>query len=85
LGEAHYRAGNWTSALEALKQGAALRGGGNGEDWYFMAMTHHKLGDAKQAREWYDKAVQWHEKSQPKNEELRSFRAEAEKVLEIKK
>ena len=40
--------------------------------------------DKADARTWYDKAVEWMEKNQPKNDELRRFRAEAAKLLEPK-
>ncbi len=35
------------------------------------------------ARKWFGQAVQWMEKKQPRNEELRRFRAEAEGLLGI--
>jgi len=55
-----------------------LRKGGDSLDWFFLAMTRWQLGDKQEARKWYDKAVQWMEKNQPKDEELIRFRAEAE-------
>jgi tetratricopeptide (TPR) repeat protein len=85
LGVAQYRAGDWNAATKALEKSVALSMGGDGHDWYFLAMAQHRLGNGKAAREWYDRAVQWHEKNQPKDEELDRFRAEAEKVLELKK
>ena len=47
-------------------------------------MAHWQLGDKPQARSWYDKAVPWMEKNQPKNEELVRFRAEAAALLGVK-
>lgn len=44
-------------------------------------MTHWQLGEKQQAREWYDKAVEWMEKNKPNDEELLRFRAEAEELL----
>ena len=29
---------------------------------YFLAMTHHKLGQQAEAKQWFDKAVAWTEK-----------------------
>jgi hypothetical protein len=52
--------------------------GGNASDWFFLAMAHGQLGDQPQARRWFDKAVQWMDEYQPKNEEMGRFRAEAE-------
>jgi hypothetical protein len=46
-------------------------------------MAHWKVGNKGEARKCYDRAVQWMEKSQPNNVELRRFRAEAEELLKI--
>ncbi len=84
LGAAHYRAGEWTAAVAALKQSMHLRKGGDAFDWYFMAMAHRQLGEKKEARHWYDKAVGWNDKNIPGDEELRRFRAEAAELLAAK-
>ena len=83
LGAAHYRAGDWKAAIEALTKSMELSNGGDSNDWFFLAMAHWQLGDKPQARSWYDKAVAWMEKNQPKNEELIRFRAEAAALLEV--
>jgi serine/threonine protein kinase/Flp pilus assembly protein TadD len=83
LGAAHYQAGNWKAAIEALNKSMELRKGGDGFDWFFLAMARWQLGDKKDARKWYDKAVQWMDKNQPKDEELRRFRAETETLLKV--
>jgi eukaryotic-like serine/threonine-protein kinase len=85
LGMAYYRAGNWTEAIAALKKAMDLRTGGNSHDWFFLAMAHWKTGNKEEARKWYDQAVEWMEKNQPKIEYLRRFRAEAEELLGVKK
>jgi WD40 repeat protein/serine/threonine protein kinase len=82
LGVAHYRAGDWKAAIEALTRSMELRKGGDAIDWFFLAMAHWQLGDKPQARTWYNKAVPWMEKNQPENEELLRFRAEATTLLE---
>jgi tetratricopeptide (TPR) repeat protein len=84
LGVAHYRAGDWKAANAALEKSTELQGD-NAFDEFFMAMTQWQLGKKPEARRAYDQAVQWMEKNQPKNEELRRFRAEAEALLGIKK
>jgi tetratricopeptide (TPR) repeat protein len=84
LGAAHYRAGDWKAAIEALTKSMGLRKGGDGNDWFFLAMAHWQLGDKSQARSWYDKAVLWMEKNLPKDEELLRFRAEAAALLGVK-
>ena len=76
--------GEWKAAIEALTKSMELRKGGDSNDWFFLAMAHWQLGDKTQARSWYDKAVPWMEKNQPKNEELLRFRAEAAALLGLK-
>jgi serine/threonine protein kinase/predicted Zn-dependent protease len=83
LGAAHYRAGDFKASIEALNQAMHLPNGGGSDNWFFLAMAHGKLGDMEQARKWCDQAVAWMDKNQPKNAELRRFRAEAEEVLGI--
>jgi tetratricopeptide (TPR) repeat protein len=85
LGAAHYRAGDWKAAVAALEKSMTLRDGGDSNEWFFLAMAHWKLGAEDEARQWYSRAVQWMEKNDPKNEELRWIRTETEEVLRIKK
>jgi len=85
LGVARYRAGAWKAALAALEKSMELGHGGDSIDWFFLAMSHEKLGDKEKARQWYDRAVEWMDKNQATNEELRSFRAEAAQVLGVDK
>src|SRR5207247_8933781 len=84
LGAAQYRAGDWKAAIAAIEKSMALRKGGASLDWFFLAMAHRRLGAKDRAREWYDRAVQWMDKNQPKNEDLSRFRAEAAELLELK-
>ena len=83
LGVAQYRRGDWKAAIEALTKSTELSKGGDGIDWFFLAMAHWRLGDKPAARSWYDKAVQWTNKNRPKDEELSRFRAEAAALLEV--
>jgi tetratricopeptide (TPR) repeat protein len=89
LGVAQYRAGDWKAALAALNKveqnPGDLRNGAPGSTWFFLAMTHQQLGNKDEARKWYDKAVEWTEKNQPKDEELGRFHAEAAEVLGLEK
>ena len=75
LGVAHYRCGDWKAALAALEKSMELRNGGESEDWFFVAMAHWQLDDKPKAITWYDKALGWMEKNQPKDKELIRFRA----------
>lgn len=85
LGAACYRNGDWQGTIRALGRSMELGKGGDASDWFFLAMAHWRLGDKKQARQWYDRAIEWTEKKKPRDEELRRFRAEAAELLEINK
>ncbi len=84
LGVAHYRANELQSALVALRLSVELRSGGDCADFFFLAMAYERLGDRKQARTWYDKAVQWMDKRSLQAEADIRYRAEAKEILGIK-
>ena len=84
LGIVRYRARDWKAAISALEKSMELRKGGDGFDWIFLAMAHWQVGEKAKARDFFDRAVQWMDKNQPKNEELRRFRVEAAELLELK-
>jgi tetratricopeptide (TPR) repeat protein len=86
LGVAHYRAGSWPAAIEALQKSGEL----NREQhlsWnaFFLAMAHWRLGNQDDARAWFNQAVEWMEKNAQDNEELRRFKTEAEELMKLKK
>jgi WD40 repeat protein len=97
LAIAHYRAGAWQEALTALEksqelargqstvleQSLRLENGGDGFDWFFLAMAHRQLGHEDQARAWCDKAVEWMDTNQSNHDGLRRLRAEATELLKI--
>jgi eukaryotic-like serine/threonine-protein kinase len=83
LGIAHYRTGDWNAAIAALETSARLRQGGNGFDWFFMAMAHWQSGNKEEARRWYDKAAEWAKQRRPRDEELTRFRLEAAGLLGV--
>jgi tetratricopeptide (TPR) repeat protein len=85
LGWALYRTGTWKEAVAALEKSMALSKGGNSWDWFVLAMAYHQLGEKQKARRWYDKAVRWMEKNQPKDVKLRRFRREAGELLRVDK
>jgi tetratricopeptide (TPR) repeat protein len=85
LGAAQYRAGDWKESIAALEKSMELRNGGDSFEWFFLAMAHWQLGTKDDARKWYDRAAEWMDKNATDNDELRRFRDEAEKLLEIKK
>jgi len=81
LGVAHYRAGEWNAAIEALEKSMELRPRADPSCGFFLAMACWQKGDTEQARSWYGKAVQWMEKDNPEDAEERRFRAEAAALL----
>jgi tetratricopeptide (TPR) repeat protein len=83
LGAALYRAGEWKAAIDALGRSTELRNGGDSVDWFFLAMAHWQLGHRDQARNLYDRAVEWMDKNQPRNDELKRFRAESAALLGV--
>jgi WD40 repeat protein/serine/threonine protein kinase len=91
LGVAHYRAGHWKNAIEALTKSMELQKGKlESFDTFFLAMAHWQLDEREKARQWYDRAVLWMEKNKHQwegkkqwPEELRRFRSEAAALLGI--
>jgi tetratricopeptide (TPR) repeat protein len=86
LGVALYRAGQYAEAVSVLDRSlAAGKGDFDAFDLFFLAMAHHRLGHAEDARTCIDRAVRWwdgHKKLSAQHvTELTSFRAEAEAVL----
>ncbi len=61
LGAALYRAGRFVVAVERLNEAtedqSQLGTINNAYNWLFLALAHHRLGHADDAREWLDKAV----------------------------
>jgi tetratricopeptide (TPR) repeat protein len=88
LGVAYYRAGRYREAVDVLRPNVE-----NQEDWalaydlYFLAMSHHRLGETARARDYYDWAVRWisllPDLTPIHLEELTSLRAEAGELLGI--
>ena len=83
LGVAHYRAGAWDNAIEALSRSTELNSGGSPADWLFLAMAYWRKGVKDKARSWFDKAVDQMAKDKSENEELRRFREEAVALLGV--
>jgi len=81
LGVVLFRQADWAAAITALEKSMELRQGGDSFDWFFLAMAHWQLHQKEAARKRYEQAVEWMEKNQPQDEELRRFRAEAAELL----
>jgi tetratricopeptide (TPR) repeat protein len=52
LGAVLYRAGRFEETVRQLRRAVEIQGGGTALDALFMAMAHHKLGHAEEARRW---------------------------------
>jgi tetratricopeptide (TPR) repeat protein len=81
LGTAYYRAGDWEASIAAFDKALSLLQGGDSFEWFFLAMAHWQQGRERLARQWYDRAVEWMEKSKPQDVELQCFRDEAAHLL----
>jgi tetratricopeptide (TPR) repeat protein/tRNA A-37 threonylcarbamoyl transferase component Bud32 len=77
LGVAQYRRGAWSKAAAALEKSMELSEGGDGCDWFFLAMTRAQLNDLSVARAWHAQALAWLEKQPGPPEWLLRYKAEA--------
>jgi tetratricopeptide (TPR) repeat protein/tRNA A-37 threonylcarbamoyl transferase component Bud32 len=81
LGVAQYRAEKWPEALESFKNSMLLQNGGDGLDWYFVAMTNWQLGDKTAARDYLQKAETWKAKEHVGVDDLQGLDAEVAQLL----
>ena len=79
-GVALYRNAQYAEAVTELEKSNPLR---TDDPGFFLAMAHKELGRDEKARSWYARSIEWMDKHKPDSKELKRFRAEAEKVLEI--
>jgi superkiller protein 3 len=64
VGGAYYRAGRFEEAIQTSEAACQVHGSaGNAYDWLFLALAHHRLGRAAEARRWLDKAGPWIERA----------------------
>jgi tetratricopeptide (TPR) repeat protein len=81
LGVAHFRAGEWSEAADALEESMRLRYGGDPCDWLYLAMARHRLGDAAEARRWLDRSLAWIQARPHADPDWIPLRAEALRLL----
>ena len=84
LGAAYYRAGKYRRAVEALER--LPEDAHRGFDLFLLAMSCHRLGEAAQARAYYDRAIEAYRTyravlTQERREELKALGAEAAALL----
>jgi hypothetical protein len=53
-GVAKYRTGDWQGAIHDLEKSMELRHGGDGFDWFFLAMAYWQKNDKQNARKYYE-------------------------------
>jgi tetratricopeptide (TPR) repeat protein len=89
LGVAHYRAGNYVEAVDALETSIKLEPPFDPVAWLFLSMAESKLGHPAKAQKWYDQAAEWMEKNKnlvksnrTASRLLPSMQAEAKQTLE---
>jgi WD40 repeat protein/tetratricopeptide (TPR) repeat protein len=58
LGLAHYRAGQWAQAAARVNESLEKEPGTAWAKWPVLAMAHHRLGHADEARRWLDRAAE---------------------------
>jgi tetratricopeptide (TPR) repeat protein/serine/threonine protein kinase len=89
LGVARYRTGDWKEAATALQEAQQLfQWSGRarrelGRVLFFLAMTYWHLHEEQKARQFYDQAVQWMEKNEPDNKQLRRLKTESAELLGV--
>ncbi len=89
LGVAYYRVGRYREAVDTLRPNLDQQDTKYlAFDLYFLAMSHHRLGESEQARDYLAWAVRWTKAQRDLPaafvEELSEFRAEAEELLGTK-
>ncbi len=82
LGVALFYAGRFEESIDALRRSVRLQGsGGHVVDWMFLAMDHLKLGHTNEARDWYERAVDWMNRQSGVEPDFVRFRAEADALF----
>jgi WD40 repeat protein len=85
FGVVSYRVGRYEEAIRCLEANLPNSGRYVAFDFYFLAMSHQRLGNSVKAREYFDRATHSLEiessLSPIHRREINAFRAEAEKVL----
>jgi WD40 repeat protein len=91
LGAVLHRAGRSEEAIQQLNAAKAATNNGDGGHrmWLFLALAHHHVGHAAEARQWLDKAILWEAKQKADGrvlawgtrEPFNALRREAEELI----
>src|SRR5262249_22150562 len=79
-GVAAFRLRDWKTAAEALQKSIRISKG-EGIDCFCLAMTRWQQGNHQEARQWFDQAITWIERTRSDDAEVRRFHAEAAALL----
>ncbi len=83
LGLAQCRLGDWHLAIDALQKSDELSPVPDGWSCFTRSIAHAQLGDADQARRWYDAALDCTDEQDAADAELRRLCAEAAALLDL--
>ncbi len=81
LALAEYRAGHWAESIAAAEQAIALTKDGDASNGFFLALALWQQGVKDRSRSFFDQAVAWTRKNDPKNANLLLFWREAAELL----
>jgi tetratricopeptide (TPR) repeat protein len=81
LGLAYYRAGQFTEALPAFDKSMMLTHGGDGFDWFCVAMVHWKLHNPEKAIDYLQKAQDWKRTEHVAAKDLFGIDVEAQQLI----
>jgi tetratricopeptide (TPR) repeat protein len=85
LGVARLRNGDFKGSREALMRSISIRGGGDGFDWFYLAILDDKEGKPDSALTLYQQASEWHRRTRPMDPELYEIEQEAAEELKLPK
>jgi len=81
LALAEYRIGNWAESIAAAERSIAVSKDVDAGNWFFIAMAQWQRGEQDRSRSYFDQAVAWTKKNDPKNADLLAFWREAALLL----
>jgi serine/threonine-protein kinase len=81
LALAEYRAGNWADSIVAAERSIELTKGVDASNWFLLAMALWQQGDKERSRSFFDRAVSWTRKNDPKKADQLLLWREAAVIL----
>ena len=81
LALAEHRIGHWAESIAAAERSIALRNGVDASNWFFLCLALWQRSEKDRSRSYFDQAVSWARKNDPKNAELLQFWREAAELL----